>query len=60
MVTVGKDSTPLELLEKQYVAELVKVDAAEDLLQRLERGISCLKWGQIARRQGLVLASNRG
>lgn len=31
MVTVGKDSTPLELLEKQYVAELVKVDAAEDL-----------------------------
>lgn len=36
-------STPLEKLEQQYAAEVVKVDADEDLLKRLERGIRGLK-----------------
>ena len=36
-------STPLEHLEQQYAAEVVKVDADEGLLKRLERGIRGLK-----------------
>ena len=36
-------STSLENLEQQYAAEVVKVDADEDLLKRLERGIRGLK-----------------
>ena len=36
-------STPLEKLEQQYAAEVVKVDADESLLKRLERGIRGLK-----------------
>ena len=36
-------STPLENLEQQYAAEVVKVDADEGLLKRLERGIRGLK-----------------
>lgn len=36
-------STPLEKFEQQYAAEVVKVDADEDLLKRLERGIRGLK-----------------
>lgn len=36
-------STPVEKLEQQYAAEVVKVDADEDLLKRLERGIRGLK-----------------
>ena len=36
-------STPLEDLEKQYAAEVVKEDANEGLLKRLERGIRGLK-----------------
>ena len=36
-------STPLEKLEQQYAAEVVKVDADEGLLKRLERGIRGLK-----------------
>ncbi|KAL0032436.1 hypothetical protein WJX77_000530 [Trebouxia sp. C0004] len=36
-------STPLEDLEQQYAAEVVKVDADEGLLKRLERGIRGLK-----------------
>ena len=33
-------STPLENLEQQYTAEVVKVNADEGLLKRLERGIN--------------------
>ena len=36
-------SSPLENLEQQYAAEVVKVDADEGLLKRLERGIRGLK-----------------
>jgi hypothetical protein len=36
-------STPLENLEQQYAAEVVKVNADEGLLKRLERGIRGLK-----------------
>ena len=36
-------STPLQSLEQQYAAEVVKVDADEGLLKRLERGIRGLK-----------------
>ncbi len=36
-------STALERLEQQYAAEVLKVDADEDLLKRLERGIRGLK-----------------
>ncbi len=36
-------SSPLENLEQQYAAEVVKVDADEKLLKRLERGIRVLK-----------------
>ncbi|DBA73547.1 TPA: hypothetical protein ACH3X2_009792 [Trebouxia sp. C0005] len=36
-------STPLEKFEQQYAAEVMKVDADEDLLKRLERGIRGLK-----------------
>ena len=36
-------SSPLESLEQQYAAEVVKVDADENLLKRLERGIRVLK-----------------
>ncbi len=36
-------SSPLENLEQQYAAEVVKVDADEELLKRLERGIRGLK-----------------
>ena len=36
-------STPLEKLEQQYAAEVVKAEANEDLLKRLERGIRGLK-----------------
>ena len=36
-------STPLENLEQQYAAELVKVNTDEGLLKRLERGICGLK-----------------
>ena len=36
-------STPLENLEQQYAAEVLKVDADEGLLKRLERGIRGLK-----------------
>ena len=36
-------STPLENLEQQCAAEVVKVDADEGLLKRLERGICGLK-----------------
>ena len=36
-------SSPLETLERQYAAEVVKVDADEELLKRLERGIRGLK-----------------
>ncbi len=36
-------STALESLEQQYAAEVLKVDADEDLLKRLERGIRGLK-----------------
>ena len=36
-------SSPLEILEQQYAAEVVKVDADEELLKRLERGIRGLK-----------------
>ena len=36
-------STPLQDLEQQYAAEVVKVDADEGLLKRLERGMRGLK-----------------
>lgn len=36
-------STPLLLLENQYAAEVVKVNADEGLLQRLERGMRGLQ-----------------
>ena len=36
-------SAALESLEQQYIAEVLKPDAAEDLLQRLECGIRGLK-----------------
>ena len=36
-------STPLEDLEQQYAAEVVKVNADEGLLKRLERGIRSLQ-----------------
>ncbi|DBA98664.1 TPA: hypothetical protein ACH3X1_014444 [Trebouxia sp. C0004] len=36
-------STPLEKLEQQYAAEVMKSDADEGLLKRLERGIRGLK-----------------
>ena len=36
-------STPLEILEQQYAAEVVKEDASEGLLKRLEHGIRGLK-----------------
>ncbi len=36
-------SSPLEILEQQYAAEVVKVDADEKLLKRVERGIRGLK-----------------
>jgi len=36
-------SSPLKNLEQQYAAEVVKVDADEKLLKRLERGIWVLK-----------------
>ena len=46
VLTVSTEmSTALEKLEQQYAAEVVKVDADEDLLKRLERGIRGLKGG---------------
>ncbi len=36
-------STALESLEQQYAAEVLKVNADEDLLKRLERGIRGLR-----------------
>jgi len=36
-------SSPLENLKQQYAAEVVKVDADEELLKRLDRGIRLLK-----------------
>ena len=36
-------SYALESLEQQYAAEVLKLDADEDLLKRLERGIRGLK-----------------
>ncbi len=36
-------SPALESLEQQYAAEVLKVDADEELLKRLERGIRGLK-----------------
>ena len=36
-------STPLEKLEQNYAAEVVKVDADDALLKGLERGILVLK-----------------
>lgn len=36
-------SAALESLEQQYVAEVLKPDADEDLLKRMERGIRGLK-----------------
>ncbi|KAL0042660.1 hypothetical protein WJX79_007199 [Trebouxia sp. C0005] len=36
-------SIPLEKLEQRYASEVMKVDADEDLLKRLERGIRGLK-----------------
>ena len=36
-------STPLDNLQQLYAAEIVKVDADEGLLRRLERGIRGLK-----------------
>ena len=36
-------SAVLESLEQQYAAEVLKPDADEDLLKRLERGIRGLK-----------------
>ena len=36
-------SSPLEVLEHQYAAEVVKVDANEGLLKHLERGLRGLK-----------------
>ena len=35
--------TPLENFQQQYAAEVLKVDADEGLLKRLERGIRGLK-----------------
>ncbi len=43
-VTVQSHGTsPLQNLEQQYAAEVVKVDADEKLLKRLERGIRVLQ-----------------
>ncbi len=36
-------SSPWEVLEQQYATEVVKVDADQELLKRLERGICGLK-----------------
>ena len=36
-------STPLEKLEQDYAAEILKVDADDARLKRLERGILVLK-----------------